>query len=552
MYTKFYNFSEKPFNLTPDPKFLYLTPKHQEALASMIYGINDRKGFISITGEVGTGKTTLIYTLLNNLNEKVKTVFVYHTNITFEQLLKNILIELDVPTGDEDKVSLLYKLNEYVIQRLSQQETLAIIIDEAQNLPKEVMEELRMLSNLETSKSKLLQIVLVGQPELEAKLNSEGLRQLKQRIGIRRQIRPLSQEDSRKYIEHRLNVVGSSSSRVFTSKAISLICRYAGGIPRTINIICDNGLLIGYGESKKKVDANIIKEVIKDMESLIVEPIKLQAKDVKVYPSVPKTRPLYNKVAVSILLIFCLGLVAFLGREYLQDRLPKLSDIKYFKNLGIVKPSSNPNSSSEPSSTSKDNLIVSHNKTDDINTLFTELETPAPEPLQGVSSSPTPFSTSKKESNVKQIITVKKGDTVFYLAQKCYGLANETLADFIMKANPEITNVHIIKVNQQIKIPEITEKSLLIKSPDNTYKINAGTFDKPYYIKLYHSEPALRGRDIDIIPLKVSYTDTWYRVMLGKFEKRDEALETIAVLRQKRLLPCFADVSEPTANRELP
>jgi len=176
MYDQFYNFSEKPFNPNPDPKFLYLTPSRREALASMIYGINERKGFIAITGEVGTGKTTLIYTLLNNLNEKVKPVIIQHTMITFEQLLKSILLKLRVPLDDEDKTSLLHKLNEYLVQGLSQEETLAIIIDEAQNLPVDTMEELRMLSNLETSKLKLVQIVVVGQPELEVKLDSEELR----------------------------------------------------------------------------------------------------------------------------------------------------------------------------------------------------------------------------------------------------------------------------------------------------------------------------------------------------------------------------------------
>ena len=265
MYAQFYNFSEKPFNPNPDPKFLYLTPSRREALASMIYGVNERKGFISITGEVGTGKTTLIYTLLNNLNEKVKPIIIQHTMITFEQLLKTILRKLGVPIDDEDKTALLHKLSEYLTQALSQGETLAIIIDEAQNLPTKTMEELRMLSNLETCKMKLIQILLVGQPELDAKLASEELRQLKQRIGIRRQIIPLSKKESREYIEHRLSLVGSSRSKVFTSEAISSICKHAMGIPRTINILCDNALLIGYGLSQKKIGAKIVNEVIDDM-----------------------------------------------------------------------------------------------------------------------------------------------------------------------------------------------------------------------------------------------------------------------------------------------
>ena len=157
----------------------------------MLYGINERKGFINITGEVGVGKTTLIYTLFNNLNEKVKTAFVYHTTATFEQLLTYILMDLNVTIDSQDKITLLSKLNAYLTYNISQDETLAIIVDEAQNIPNKVMEEFRLLSNLETTKQKLLQILLVGQPELEEKLNSQDLRQLKQRIGIRRKIKPL-------------------------------------------------------------------------------------------------------------------------------------------------------------------------------------------------------------------------------------------------------------------------------------------------------------------------------------------------------------------------
>ena len=267
MYTQFYNFSEKPFNLTPDPKFLYYTPSHREALASMIYGINERRGFVAITGEVGTGKTTLIYTLLNNLNEKVKTAFVYHTTATFEQLLGYILMDLNVPVANENKMALLQKLNDHMVHNIARDETLAIIIDEAQNLPVSVMEELRLLSNLETTKQKLIQILLVGQPELEAKLDSQELRQLKQRISIRRTVKPLTLEESREYINHRLNVAGSTTSQVFTSDAVALICKHAQGIPRMINILCDNAFLIGYSLSKEKISGKIINEVIRDLSA---------------------------------------------------------------------------------------------------------------------------------------------------------------------------------------------------------------------------------------------------------------------------------------------
>ena len=552
MYTKFYEFSEKPFNITPDPKFLYLTPSHREALASMIYGIKERRGFISITGEVGTGKTTLIYTLLNNLDEKINTVLIYQTNITFEQLLKNILFELDIRIGDEDKTSLLRKLNEYLIRLLSEEETLTVIIDEAQNLPKGVMEELRILSNLETSKSKLLQILLVGQPELEVKLNSEDLRQLKQRIGIRRQIRPLSDEESEKYIDYRLKLVGSSSSKVFDPEAISLISRYAKGIPRTINILCDNAFLIGYSTSKKKINAHIIKEVISDMESSIVEePIEPKSQVAHLpHPSTPKIIPLYNKVALLILSLLCIGLLVLLGREFLQGTVPQTDDITYERSHYAMKLEEDKRIKEEHSMSSFTSTVsLSEVKTDPlsdgaIQTPPIKTDSVSTKSLQTVSHLSTSSTSLEAENNIERIITVKKGNCISYLALKYYHMTNETIVDLILKENPEITNAHLIHINQLIKIPEITEESLIVTLPDNTYKIHLGTFQTSDYAQLYHSEPTLKGKELNIIPIKVSPRDIWYRVMLGKFNTKEESLETIEVLKQKDLLPSFGSHEE--------
>ena len=200
MYTEFFGFKEKPFNVTPDPRYLYLSPSHQEALATMLYGIQERRGFVSIIGEIGTGKTTLLHTLFNELSNDVKTVFIFNTKINFKQLLQNILIELELTPAGNNKVLLLNQLNDFLIKILSLNENVALIIDEAQNLSSSVLEELRMLSNLETSKEKLLQIVLVGQPELDFKLRSHNLRQLKQRIGINCYLTPLKHMKIRKNI----------------------------------------------------------------------------------------------------------------------------------------------------------------------------------------------------------------------------------------------------------------------------------------------------------------------------------------------------------------
>jgi general secretion pathway protein A len=272
MYNDFFQFSEKPFNVTPDPKFLYLAEAHREALASMLYGVTERKGFIAVVGEVGCGKTTLIYSMLNSLNEKVRTALAFNSGVTFTQLLKGMLTDLGVEANGRDRLSLFQQLNDFLISCAEKGETVALIVDEAQNLPTKVLEEIRMLSNLETCKEKLLQVLLVGQPELERKLNLPRLRQLKQRIGVRCRLRPLTFVESVDYIEHRLSMVGSSTSSVFNQDALILIASQARGIPRVLNILCDNSLLMAYGMGRPAVNGTIVQEVIRDMDGELSPP----------------------------------------------------------------------------------------------------------------------------------------------------------------------------------------------------------------------------------------------------------------------------------------
>ena len=277
MYNQFYSFSEDPFNDSPDPRFLFLSESHKKALDAMIAGIDGRKGFISISGEAGTGKTILIQQLLNRPEKKIKTVFIYHPHITFEDLLRETLLELNLPLENQNKASLMKQFNTYLTQRLTHDGNLVIFIDEAQSLGEEVLVELQAFSNLGISISNLLQIVFVGLPGLEIKLNTKGLRQLQQKIKIRCQIRPLTDEECQKYIDHRLNLVGSSISEVFTPEAIPLICQYGEGIPRIINNICHNAFWIGFLLSQERLDFTVIE--------MAVESIYIQARKAAFLPS---------------------------------------------------------------------------------------------------------------------------------------------------------------------------------------------------------------------------------------------------------------------------
>lgn len=272
MYLKFFGLKENPFNITADPHFLFLSRKHKEALAYLLYGIKERKGFLEITGEVGTGKTTLCRTLLNQLdNRTTKTAFIWNPSLSPLQLLKAIVDDLGIELKRQTRAEMTSALNKFLIEQLSLSHNVVLIIDEAQNLKNSLLEEVRLLSNLETEKEKLLQIILVGQPELRDKLKDPSLRQLRQRIGIRYHILPLARDEIDAYVNHRLNVAGSNGNILFEPEAISEIFKYSIGIPRPINIVCDKALLFAYVLEKKVISGDIIRKSIKEIEGNIDE-----------------------------------------------------------------------------------------------------------------------------------------------------------------------------------------------------------------------------------------------------------------------------------------
>ncbi len=268
MYESFYALKQKPFAITANPSFLYFSRMHREVLAFLTYGIKERVGFIEITGEVGTGKTTICRALLNRLDEKTKTAFIFNSNLTELQLMQTIIEDLGIKTKKKNRIDLFDELNQFLIEQLAQNNNVVLIIDEAQNLSSQLLEQIRMLSNLEAENEKLLQIVLVGQPELREKLKSPTLRQLRQRIAVRYHLEALAQEEVPLYIAHRLQTAGATNgaSPLFNEKAVKEIYQYSGGIPRLINILCDKALLLGYVIEKRCIDLEIIKRSISEIE----------------------------------------------------------------------------------------------------------------------------------------------------------------------------------------------------------------------------------------------------------------------------------------------
>jgi general secretion pathway protein A len=267
MYKTFFGLNENPFNVNPDPRYLYQTPETRETLASLAYGIQQRRGFMLLTGEVGTGKTTLINQLLNWLRmERAATSFIFNPRLSEAEFLDFMMADFGIPVGSGMKSQVLLRLNQWLLDRYQTREAAVLIIDEAQNISLEVLEEIRLLTNLETSSEKLLQIVLSGQPELELKLKLPALRQLRQRITLRSKTLPLNLEQTRGYISRRLATAGANGQAIFESGAVESIFLHSRGIPRVINLLCEHSLISAFAEGLKPVPAGIVETVSNEFE----------------------------------------------------------------------------------------------------------------------------------------------------------------------------------------------------------------------------------------------------------------------------------------------
>ena len=267
MYKEFFGLRANPFNVNPDPRYLFLTRHTEEALACLTYGIQSRKGFVLLTGEVGTGKTTLINKLLEWLRlQQVATAFVFNSRMDVPQFLDFMMADFGIPCDTNSKSQILQRLYSWLLDRYRAGETAVLIVDEAQNLSDEVLEEVRMLTNLETFTEKLLQIVLVGQPELEQRLRQPHLRQLRQRLTLRAKTHPFNLEETRSYVVQRLRIAGSNGEPIFDPDALMALYRYSAGIPRVINLLCEHCLVSAFVDQKKLVVADVVESVARDFD----------------------------------------------------------------------------------------------------------------------------------------------------------------------------------------------------------------------------------------------------------------------------------------------
>jgi general secretion pathway protein A len=269
VYLEYYGLTEPPFSITPNPRFLFYSAKHREAFNHLLYGIRERKGFVQLTGEVGTGKSTLCRAILDELGKNYATALILNPVLTPDQLMKAIAMELGLDVKGFDRLETMAAINLFLLHQVELRRDTVLIIDEAQDLTEELLEQVRLLSNLETDDRKLLQIVLIGQPELQARLNNPRLRQLRQRITVRYHLRPLRMQELGQYVHHRLQISGANGAPSFTTPALWRVYFYSRGIPRLVNALCDKCLLAGYVQQRDRVDFGMVGRAIRELEGKI-------------------------------------------------------------------------------------------------------------------------------------------------------------------------------------------------------------------------------------------------------------------------------------------
>jgi general secretion pathway protein A len=269
VYLEYYGLTEPPFDITPNPRFLFYSPKHREAYNHVMFGIRERKGFVQLTGEVGAGKTTLCRALLEQLDGRYATALILNPVLSPNELMKAIAQEFGLPVNGLDRLDTIAVINQFLLQLVEQGREAVLIIDEAQDLTEELLEQVRLLSNLETDNRKLLQIVLMGQPELRERLNSPRLKQLRQRITVRYHLQPLNRHEVNHYVQHRIHVSGGNGAPAFTGPALWRVYRYSQGIPRLVNAVCDKALLAGFVAQQDRIGFNLVGRAVRELEGNI-------------------------------------------------------------------------------------------------------------------------------------------------------------------------------------------------------------------------------------------------------------------------------------------
>jgi general secretion pathway protein A len=541
MYEDFYKLREKPFDLNPSPRFLYLSDTHKEALALLTYAVMERKGFILLTGEVGTGKTTIVQTLLAGLDRNIQYILISNPRMSVPDFLDYIAFNIfHKKIHFKSKSDFLIEFEEYLKRCRQHQKTFVLIIDESQTLSYEMLEEIRLLSNLESADEKLINIFLIGQPELNERLSEPRCRPVLQRINNRYHLKPLDLNSTITYIATRLRVAGIEKFEdIFPSKTIKALYEYSGGYPRMINVLADNTLLLGYSREKKKISPAMVKECYEDMNINLHENEKKKQPKGQEIPVHEQSAPAPSRRYLrSGFLILLLVLVILVGLSLVQNELSYQGQIKLPDNI-IRLPFALLSDKKGPDPEQNQSGPVEKNTTDRIQQKITVPSEPIPENIHTneiknqnndaadetnkqnkdtIEKQPDkPLSPPEaEEEKTSKLVMVKPGDTLTKLSIEIYGRNDNAILDMIRQHNPGLNNINLISVGQKILFPPLSsdKREALFTVQIGTYKdfkLAQDQFQKMIQI----------GNETFILP--ITGKEQAFRVTLGSFQSRPEA-----------------------------
>jgi len=576
MYNDYFGFRETPFNITPDPRYFYTNPIYQEAYATLLYGVRERKGFIVLTGEVGTGKTTLLRRLINNPEGNVRLVFFYNTTLSFEELVSFACDELGLPVKGFGRLQKIQALNEFLIAQSKKGGTVVLLVDEAQNLTDDVLENLRLLSNLETASEKLLQIVLVGQTELDAKLNQPQLRQIKQRVALHCRLDRLKDREISPFVNYRLRTAGYEGEDLFTADAIREVASYSKGIPRVINIICDNALLIGYATSATQISADVIREVANDlgidseMKVSTFEPsaVKAAAKNretekekrinVRREEEIPRQprnlRPmLMGSAGLLVLVMLIAGAMAY--RAELKSWITVVTSNKLdpAKNQTAARRKSFNDSGLEDRSEESSNVGATVASAQQAEAALTpEVQKKDQERAERLSAVPIQNSSETTKSPAVQgdsSVVIESGSTISRIVTETYGGAKVLLAmDILKEFNPSIQDLNWVVAGQNLSLPPLSRETLLRRQSDGSYHIILDSFFNAQEAAKLSQAVRLKGYTVAVTPRKVSDNLLVYRVEIRGLKNVEAANQAWKVATASRWIA----VTDSAAYKENP
>jgi general secretion pathway protein A len=557
MYTEYFGLREKPFDVTPDPRFFYANGVYREAFATLLYGIQERKGFVMLTGEVGTGKTTLLRRLVAQLNPAIKVVFFYNTTLTFDEMVEYICAELGISVAGLSHVRRLHALNAFLVAEAEQGGCVVLILDEAQNLEPAVLENLRLISNLETATAKLVQIVLVGQPELAAKLTHRGLRQVAQRIAIRHRLRPLADDEVKHFVIHRLRVAGCTRRDLFTRGAIRRLVAHAHGIPRVINILCDNALLVAYGAGATRVTRAIVDEAAADLRPSLdeLESAALPAAGLRRRSRWRRLlgRPRggggrawrLGRAAAALAAVALVGAGASLAVAWHLGPFGTGGMGLVRGSRPVVAPAAPPNGVSgavvTPVPGDRRGTAAPRKAVDAPAADRVAPEAPSrPARLASTPSMPDGASTPaaapgpEPEAGRAHRVAVSRGATLSAIALEHYGGASALGLDLIAELNPELRDIDVLRVGQTLRLPRLDLESRTRSAPDGSFRFIVASY--PVLASASEAARAIRrlGFDAVVTSRTIAPGRQMHRVEIERLGTREAVVRAAQATRHLR------------------